>query len=108
MIDICITTAIKIKKPLWAAKVSDSSPSTHIAKFPCGRDAVTLEGETIWTKENASNDPIPDFVFAYDEYGSFDGEITDWIMGDDYMKAQYSDGTSVKWDFDGNILLDTR
>lgn len=112
-----LTMVIKIKKPLWAAKVSDSSPSTHIAKYECGWmsddnvpdcDAVTFAGETIWTKEKASNDPIPDYVFAYDEYGSFDGRITDWIMGDDYMQALYYDGTSVKWDYAGNVLFDNR
>jgi len=29
-------------------------------------------------------------------------------MEDDYLQALYYDGSSVEWDYDGNILLDTR
>lgn len=64
-----LTMVIKIKKPLWAAKVLDSSSSTHIAKYECGgmsddngenifpdSDALIFADETIWTKGNVKWD----------------------------------------------------
>ena len=51
-------------------------------------------------------DPIPEYVYAHEEMHIGSGEVTAWITGADegYVGAVYSDGRTVMWDLDGNVI----
>lgn len=52
------------------------------------------------------NEPIPDYVYAYEEYFWGSDRITTWLCAVDegYVGAMYADGTTVLWDLDGNVI----
>lgn len=115
------TLAINVKRALWATRISYMPTSTQIVVYECGwasgdngereynnYDVVTFAGKNVWTKDKNENDQIPEYVLAYEEFESANGKIEYWTVEDDYLQASYYDGSSVEWDYEGNILLDTR
>lgn len=115
------TLTINIKKALLATKITDLPTITEIVVHECGwssgdngehdfndYDAVTFAGKTIWERDKNENNQVPEYVLAYEEFMSAGGKITSWTIEDEYLQAWYNDGSSVKWDYDGNILLDAQ
>ena len=68
--------------------------------------AVEFAGKIIWSQEANGSDEVPDYVYAFDEFGR--GEVVTWITSeeDGYLGARYADGRLVMWDFDGNVLYE--
>lgn len=54
------------------------------------------------------NDPVPDYVLVYEKYESLNSEISGWVIEEEYLQAFFHGGSSIKWDYDGNILFDNR
>ena len=78
---------------------------------------VRLGDEVLWTKEANGGDPVPDYVYAYEEFGSI-GTIQSWTVELDgkenhtdypapFIWAVYKDGHQIVWDLDGNVLRET-
>lgn len=78
---------------------------------------VRLGDEVIWTKEANGGDPVPDYVYAYEEFYSI-GTIQSWAVELDgkenytdypapFIWAVYKDGHQIVWDLDGKVLLET-
>lgn len=78
---------------------------------------VRLGDEVIWTKEANGGDPVPDYVYAYEEFGSI-GTIQSWTVELDgkenhtdypapFIWAVYKNGSQIVWDLDGNVLRET-
>lgn len=78
---------------------------------------VRLGDEIIWTKEANGGDPVPDYVYAYEAFGSI-GTIQSWTVELDgkenytdypapFLWAVYKDGRQIVWDLDGNVLRET-
>lgn len=112
------TQVFDLKKPLISSKSVEVSASGRVDIYGCGwtsaddggRDFCTFEqikfgDEIVWTEENAG-DPVPDYVYAYEEMHSSSGEVTGFITGADegYVGAIYADGRTVIWDLDGNVI----
>ena len=64
---------------------------------------VKFGGTVIQLKDN---EPIPDYVYAYDEFHSGSDRMTAWLCAVDegYVGAKYADGTTILWDLDGNVI----
>ncbi len=72
-------------------------------------DTIKLGDRVIWSREENADDEIPDYVYAYDEFYFGRGDtIRSWSdsIEDQTLGANYADGRSVTWDFDGNIIND--
>ncbi|MGM9564635.1 zf-HC2 domain-containing protein [Evtepia sp.] len=78
---------------------------------------VRLGHEVIWTREANGSDPVPDYVYAYEEFGSI-GTIQSWTVELDgkenhtdypapFIWAVYKNGSQIVWDLDGNVLRET-
>lgn len=78
---------------------------------------VRLGDEVLWTKEANGGDPVPDYVYAYEEFGSI-GTIQSWTVELDgkenhtdypapFIWAVYKDGHQIVWDLDGKVLRET-
>ena len=76
-----------------------------------------LGDEVIWPKEANGSDPVPDYVYAYEEFYS-DGIIQTWSVELDneenhtdypapFIWAVYKNGSQIVWDLDGNVLRET-
>lgn len=115
------TLSINVQRVLIYSIDPDYPSSTHIFVYECGWerndnggrdfsdfDRVTFAGEDIWVKDRNQDDQVPDYVYAYENFNSSNGEITGWVIEDDYLQAFYKDGSSVKWDYEGNTLFDNR
>lgn len=70
----------------------------------CEYDTLRFGDQVVWSKDKNINDKIPAYVEVYNQFESGSSEIVSWTTEDDYMAAQYADGTIVKWDYDGNII----
>ena len=78
---------------------------------------VRLGDEVLWTKEGSGGDPVPDYVYTYDEVGSsqrllswsveLDGEENYSDCPAPFVQAIYRDGSQIIWDLDGNVLQET-
>lgn len=112
------TLTLNLQKPLISTKHEGVGASDQVSVYSCGwsssddggREFGTFEqikfGEKIvWTEDNA-DDPIPEYVYAYEEMHSSSGKVTGWLTGVDegYVGAVYSDGRTVIWDLDGNVI----
>ncbi len=70
---------------------------------------ILLGDQVIWSEAENGGDAVPDYVYEYDR---FDGwYIETWDVDYDEndpskctMTAEYNDGRTVIWDFDGNII----
>lgn len=117
------TLVMKIKKPLISRKYVEVGMQEDIWVFECGYEsgdngtlifqdfsAVEFGGNIVWEKEKNSNDEIPDYVYAYEDFNNPDSEVQRWSMSskDGYLEAKYNDGSIVRWDLDGNVLYDSR
>lgn len=71
-------------------------------------DRAEFRGIPFWTEAENGDDPIPEYVYAYDLYWQGNGGITDWCASEEtgLLTAQYADGTRVSWDLDGNVCAD--
>ena len=78
---------------------------------------VRLGDAVIWTKAANGSDPVPDYVYAYEEFYS-DGIIQTWSVDLDneenhtdypapFIWAVYKNGSQIVWDLDGNVLRET-
>ena len=112
------TLVLNLQKPLISTKHESVDDSGQVAIYSCGwsssddggREFGTFEqikfGEkVVWTEDN-TDDPIPEYVYAHEEMHSCSGEVTAWITeaDDGYVGAVYSDGRTVMWDLDGNVI----
>ena len=115
------TLSINMQRTLLSSTNPDSPISTDIIVYECGWesndsggrdfpafDKVTFAGKDIWVKDNNSNDPVPDYVLVYEKYESLNSEIFGWVIEEEYLQAFFHGGSSIKWDYDGNILFDNR
>ena len=112
------TLIFELKKPLIAEKHEEigSSGSINVywsgwssaddgSKEFCVFEQIKFGGKIVWTEKNAT-DTVPEYVYAYEEMLSGSGEVTAFITGADegYVGAVYSDGRTVMWDLDGNVI----
>ena len=112
------TLVLNLQKPLISTKHENVGVSGQVELYSCGwssddnggREFSSFEqikfGKNIvWTEAN-TDDLIPAYVYAYEEMHSSSGEVTAWITGVDegYVGAVYSDGRTVMWDLDGNVI----
>ena len=115
------TLSINMQRTLLSSTNPDLPISTDIIVYECGWerndnggrdfsdfDKVTFAGKDIWVKDNNLNDLVPDYVLEYEKYESSNSEISGWVIEEDYLQAFYHDGSSIKWDYDGNTLFDNR
>lgn len=111
------TLAMNVKKPLFAKTITDIPVDIEVAVYECGWtsndngervfsdfDKVTFAEKEIWNKIKNQNDSVPEYVQAYEDFCEHSGNVVGWNVGEDYLQALYSDGTTIKWDFDGNRL----
>lgn len=114
------TLTLNLQKPLISTKHENVGASGQVELYSCGwssdddggREFSTFEqikfGENIvWTESDTDNS-IPAYVYAYEKMHSSSGEVTAWITGADegYVGAVFSDGRTIMWDLDGNVLSD--
>ncbi len=112
------TLIFRLQKPLFTRKYEEVAASGKSIVYDGGWNSIygtsyeissfeqiEFGGKVIWTDENTSS-PIPDYVFAYDEFHSGSDWITAWLCAVDegYVGAKYADGTTVLWDLDGNVI----
>lgn len=112
------TLTLNLQKPLISTKHEGIGSSGQVSVYSCGwsssddggREFGTFEqikfGEKIvWTEDNA-DDSIPEYVYAHEEMHSNSGKVTGWLTGVDegFVGAVYSDGRTVIWDLDGNVI----
>lgn len=71
---------------------------------------VRLGDKVIWSEKENGNDPVPAYVYEYDRFGRDDDILTWDVDYDEHdpslcrMTAEYADGHTVVWDFEGNLL----
>lgn len=114
------TLVLNLQKPFISKKHEDVGKSGCVEVYSCGwsssddggREFSTFEQikfseKVVWTADNA-DDPIPEYVYAHEEMYSGSGEVTAWITGADegYVGAVYSDGRTVMWNLDGDVISD--
>lgn len=83
---------------------------------------VRLGDEVLWTEEANGNDPIPAYVYEYDNsnanLGSSQTTVQTWTIELDgeenftdypapFIWVNYKDGRQIVWDLDGNVLRET-
>lgn len=132
------TLVMDIKKPFIAKKHENNGNVENIWLYECGYssgdngkrifeefDSVEFAGKTVWSKEEETEDVIPDYVRAYEAFslavydqpelllGQSDSDtsavtITSWVtdIENGYLGAEYSDGRNILWDLDGNVIYE--
>ncbi len=69
---------------------------------------VKFGDKVIWTAEENGDDEIPDYVYAYEDYEYWcgEGKVKNWYQNEKegYISVWYKDGTTVTWDYDGNVI----
>lgn len=69
--------------------------------------SVKFGDTVIWSEEANSAQEVPEYVYVlYDRSrhpGNYDGVSYD----DEWIQVQYADGHTVRWDYEGNVLMDT-
>ena len=111
------TLAMNVKKTLFAKTITDDPVTTDVAVYECGWtsndnggrdfsdfDKVAFAEKEIWNKTKNQNDRVPEYVLAYEDFNESSGNVVGWIVEEDYLEALYSDGTSIKWDYNGNRM----
>lgn len=111
------TLEMNVKKTLFAKTITDVPVTTDVAVYECGWtsndnggrdfsdfDKVTFAEKEIWNKVKNQNDSVPEYVLAYEDFEENSGNTVAWIVEEDYLEALYSDGTSIKWDYNGNRM----
>lgn len=111
------TLAMNVKKTLFAKTITDDPVTTDVAVYECGWtsndnggrdfsdfDKVTFATKEIWNKTKNQNDRVPEYVLAYEDFNENSGNAVGWIVEEDYLQVLYSDGTTIKWDYDGNRM----
>lgn len=111
------TLAMNVKKTLFAKTITDDPVTTDVAVYECGWtsndngardfsdfDKVTFAEKEIWNKTKNQNDRVPEYVLAYEDFNENSGNVVGWIVEEDYLQVLYSDGTTIKWDYDGNRM----
>ena len=111
------TLEMNVKKTLFAKTITDVPVTTDVAVYECGWtsndnggrdfsdfDKVTFAEKEIWNKVKNQNDSVPEYVLAYEDFEEKSGNTVAWIVEEDYLEALYSDGTSIKWDYNGNRM----
>ena len=114
---------MSIKKPLISNSNADIGNLDNIWIYDCGyesgdngtlifRDfyAVEFGGAVVWQRETNATDDIPDYVYAYEDFNEPGGKVMSWSVSSEngYLEANYYDGYIIRWDFDGNVLYDSR
>ena len=110
---------LNMKRDLFSGPARDHSEWNENICIPEWTDIteVRLGDEVLWTKEANGGDPVPDYVYAYEEFGSI-GTIQSWTVELDgkenhtdypapFIWAVYKDGHQIVWDLDGNVLRET-
>lgn len=64
-------------------------------------DSLSFGGDIIWSKEENQNDKIPEYVY---EYNSRNFEGMDIDSKNERIEYYYTDGTTKKWTFDGELI----
>ncbi len=113
------TLAMNVKKTLFAKTITDVPMTTDVAVYECGWtsndnggrdfsdfDKVTFAEKEIWSKTKNQNDRVPEYVLAYEDFNENSGNAVGWIVEEDYLQILYSDGTTIKWDYDGNRMTE--
>lgn len=113
------TLAMNVKKTLFAKTITDDPVTTDVAVYECGWtsndnggrdfldfDKVTFAEKEIWNKTMNQNDRVPEYVLAYEDFNENSGNVVGWIVEEDYLQVLYSDGTTIKWDYDGNRMTE--
>lgn len=68
---------------------------------------VKFGNTVIWTEQTDSTQEVPEYVYVfYDQYRHPD-RYTGATYGDDWIEIWYADGRAIRWDYEGNVLLDT-
>ena len=111
------TLEMNVKKTLFAKTITDFPVTTDVAVYECGWtsndnggrefsdfDKVTFAEKEIWNKVKNQNDRVPEYILAYENYNENSGNSVAWIVEEDYLQVLYSDGTTIKWDYDGNRM----
>lgn len=70
---------------------------------------IQINDKVVWTEEANGDDPVPDYVYAYDKYRLHDSgyDISFYInlnKEEVGLVSSTTDGFLVRWDLDGNIL----
>lgn len=109
-----------LKKPLISSKNEEVGACGSVAVYSCGWesnddggkdfctfDQVEFAGEIVWTEADAA-ELVPEYVYAHEAMLENTEEVTGWITGADegYVGAVYTDGKTVIWDLDGNVISD--
>ncbi|MBR2894180.1 MAG: zf-HC2 domain-containing protein [Oscillospiraceae bacterium] len=113
------TLVFQLKKPLITKKHEGMGSYNDATIYSCGwesgddggREFHTFEevkfgNRVVWTKEDAENS-VPDYVYAYEEIMyQCSGKVSGWVsdLENGYVGASYSDGKTVLWDLDGNVI----
>lgn len=117
------TLIMSIKKPLISNSNADIGTIDNVWIYDCGYEsgdngtlifqdfsAVEFGGTVVWKRETDATDYIPDYVYAYEDFIKPGGKVTSWSVSSEngYLEAGYSDSYMIRWDFDGNVLYDSR
>ena len=71
-------------------------------------DKVEFAGKVIWTKEENSDDEIPDYVYAIEKLHEGDANFVSYSVSleEGTISVGYGDGKYTKWKLDGTLLYD--
>lgn len=113
------TVVIQYKKALLAWKVAENGypwlPDPyrffHFYAFDAddfggGCSTIQINDKVIWAEEANGDDPVPDYVYAYEKYCA-NGPASFYInLNKEEVGLWYNDDYEVLWDLDGNLLFD--
>lgn len=113
------TFVFQQKKALLAWKVTENDypwlpdPYRYTERHTFAADdfgidcsTIQINDKVIWTEEANGNDPVPDYVYAYEE--ACDNNQVHFFanLNDKKVGLWYDDEREVIWDLDGNLLFD--
>lgn len=68
---------------------------------------VKFGNTVIWTEQADGTREVPEYVYALYDQDRHPDRYTGATYGDEWIEIRYADGHAVRWDYAGNVLLDT-
>lgn len=69
---------------------------------------IRLGDRVIWTEEENGEQPIPDYVYVYEEMETGIENAGVLSVQDEMIGIEYEDGKKILWDMDGNVIREEK
>lgn len=68
---------------------------------------VKFGNTVIWTEEANSAQEVPEYVYVLYDRSHHPNHYVGVSYDSEWIQIQYADGHTVRWDYEGNVLMDT-